>query len=702
MSEAEFDAVYPAQLMKWAGNRSGGVRRLFDNSSGRPGEQVFQTSLLSKLRAWASDFSKSPETTPRILLLVGGPGNGKTEAIESTVGWLDAAVDARGSIVAELQTSFLPKDGGSIPRLVKVDIGFRLGLAKSLCLSIVQDASTVIGDVAKPAAQLFLEELAAARSSSCDLYLCCINRGILDDALIRAIDGSQQASQALLEAITAAVSLAPEARACWPLAEFPDVAVWPMDMESLLVPVEAGGISPAKGIVEKALDKDKWPAVGGCAAGSECPFCISRKYLSRDRDQSSLLQILRWYEIAYGKRWNFRDLFSLTSYLLAGHRNTSLDMDLTPCEWAAELVSFDKKARAGHKPKKVTSTAIFRLVSMQYQHALFHRWDTQSANTLAREARELGLADDNTVKGLQWFLGSRGAPYLPTMIGDALNELAEGLDPALADPNAEVQITSMKNIALREIDTRFSRSVNAGLAYVRSFRVLSVNEIDLLARLEMLDEELSNSKLRKKKPASASNIQKIVRDFSCRLVRRSLGARMAIVPDVPILADFQRVLEGSDGDDLYDVAREVEGLLNRGQNFEISLTTTFGQPLPSSHRSATLVIPLRRVSPYHLTDVGRPISPVCYLKVGDRQTEQPIPLTYDLFKAIKELEKGLSIASLPRAVVALLDTTRAKLSGTIVRDNEILDRAHISFGSNGTTIRQRRTRFIAQKEGGAQ
>ena len=79
---------------------------------------------------------------------------------------------------------------------------------------------------------------------------------------------------------------------------------------------------------------------------------------------------------------------------------------------------------------------------------------------------------------------------------------------------------------------------------------------------------------------------------------------------------------------------------------------------------------------------------------------QPIALTYDLFKAVKELERGMSIASLSRTVLALLDTARARLSGPIVRDREILDRARICIGNSGVVIEERRHGFASHRHGG--
>lgn len=698
--DLEGKASYPGQLVNWAGNRSGGVRRLFDPGSGRPGEGVFETNLLHKLADWASKLAQAPGSAPRILMLVGGPGNGKTEAIESTVGWLDEALGANGDLVSDLARSFLPTGEGFVPRLVRVDAGAYAMPKRRLVISIVQDASAVLDATGLPAARLLLDELEAMRSApDTEVYLCCVNRGVLDDALIDAIDRDLDQSRQLLEAVTRAVSLAPDAPSCWPLEAFPTVAAWPMDAESLLLPPTLGGEVPARSLLRHALDESRWPPAGSCAAGPSCPFCGSRERLAREREEGSLLRMLRWYEVASGKRWSFRDLFSMVSYLLAGHRVSPRDAGLDPCGWAARLAGLDETARRGGRPSRDTSAAIYHLVAAQYQHALFHRWEREAGPALLRDVKELGLDDDNTAMGLYWFLSSRRAPYLPSMIGDVLEGIAELLDPALAAPETEVQASRNTRFALREVDVRFSRSVIEGLDFVRKLHILTKLEVDLVDRLARLDAELSSPRLRRRRPLSATNVQRFVRDFACRLVRRALCTRTGAVLGAPILSDFQGLIEDAEGEGLYEIAHEVELLLNNNQDFEISLTTTFGQPLPPLARRATLVVPSRSVRPLHANASGRPASPLPFLKVGDGRSSQPIALTYDLFKAVRELEDGMSVASLPRTVLALLDTTRARLAGPIVRDGDLLERARIHIGSADATVVQRRSGFGVRKDG---
>lgn len=672
MAEQTRTAPFPAELVNWAGHRAGGVRRLFDDQSGRPGSDIFRTNLLTRLQQWCAGIGAGGPAIPRVVLLVGGPGNGKTEAIETTMVWLDEALGCGGGLVAALRAAFSPADG-KVPRTITVDVGSLASPSRNLQLSLVQDASVVAGATGRTHAGLLIEELAGVTTPGANgLYLCCVNRGVLDDALIEAIESGAGSMRKLLECVSQAVSLSPDAPACWPLDDYPEIAVWPMDMESLLVRTATGDEAPAAEILRRALAGGKWPEAGSCSAGPRCPFCGSRGVLARERHQAALLQTLRWFEIGSGKRWSFRDLFSLVSYLLAGHREDGALQDLPPCSWAYQLLRLDDEAKTGARPRKDSSTAIFRLVASQYQHALFHGWDKGAGPALLRDLGELGLKDNNTAMGLQWFLSSRRSQYLPAMISGLLEGMDLILDPAIASPECEAAATSGTTFRFRDLDTRFSRSVFEGLDHVRKSRVLSANEVDLLGRLAELDDFLSRQQVRRRKPAVATRVQRLVRDFACRLVRRSIGARTATVHDLPILQDFQDIVDDIGGDSVFEVAREVERLLNAHQDFEVSLTTTFGQPLPPSTMRATLVVQRRHVHPAPAKGEGRPRSPLRFLEVGDGASAQKIALTYDLFKAVKEVDRGMSRASLPRSVLALLDTTGARLGGPIVRDPVIL------------------------------
>ena len=699
-STQQGDIRFPRDLVEWAGNHSGGVKRLFDTHSGRPGKDLLRTHLINKLENWTKAIASGSNDTPRILLLVGGPGNGKTEAIEHTINCLDKGLHADGKLIEKLSARFHPSAGQAVPRVVRVNAGELASNSLPLEIDIVQDASVIAGEEGKPAHVLLIRELhELLNAPQSRIYLCCVNRGVLDDALIHALDNDLSEARVLLEAITRSVSLSANAPSCWPLKDFPVIAVWPMDAESLLTSPDGESPSPAALLLEHVTRQEHWSLSGKCEAGDNCPFCHSHALLSHAEQRAALLRVLRWYELASGKRWSFRDLFSLVSYMLAGHYQAKPGQAADPCAWAAHLLGLDKSCKTSRNPGRHELAAIFHLATSSYQHALFHHWDKDAATSLRQDLKDLALdkgdEDVRTIYGMLNFLLERKAQYLPATISPLLEDLSMLLDPALADPGTEVAVSSRTKVMLAELDTRFSRSLTGGFEFIRKYQTLSTNEIELLRRLARADTLLSSPSVRRKKPTAASRIQRMLRDFACRVVRRSICTRSAIVTDEAILQSFQQVVEDGKGQYLHEIAQQVKNLLNSRHGFEVSLTTTFGQPLPPQQRQAILIVQPQHVRPLQLSTEGRPRSPICFLQVGQGKSIQSIALTYDLFKAVKELERGLSPASLPRTVVALLDTTKARLSGPIVRDGDILTDAHIRIGSCGVHIVQSWNGFVA-------
>lgn len=688
--EAPVARDLPGGLLEWSGQRSGGARRLFDSGSGRPSGDVLPTNLLARLRRWASDFAAEGSNAPRVVLLVGGPGNGKTEAIESTISWLDESLACGGALASRLAGSFATSAN---PRAASASVQGPGG--SSVVLDVVQDAS--LPDARAPGRQpskVLVDELAQAMAAGPGFaYLCCVNRGILDDAVVHAIEGGMDAPRRLLETITRSVSLAPGAPSCWPLEGYPEVAVWPMDSESLLVPTEDGLAAPATELLARATDEGRWPQPGSCAAAAKCPFCASRELLSRDAARGSLLKVLRWYELASGKRWNFRDLFSLVSYALTGARMPSEGRQTGPCGWAAEQVELDSRC-ATSKPDRQRSAAIYHLATSSYQHLLFRQWDAAAGPLLLQDLKELGLRDNHALMGLHYFLRHPHAPAVTETLGPLLSDLGRLLDPALSDPDGEVELSGKTSRPARDIDTRFSQSVAAGLAFLKPYQCLSGLEVELLGRLAAADT-LLGEEARRKRPATALRVQRFVREFACRLARRSIGMRSGVVQDASTLSAFQQLTDGTEesGERLYQAAAQVEALLNKGEYFEVPLNSTFGQPLPPEARRATLVVPKQRVREGGVERPGRPRSPFPFLRIGARGDQQ-VPLTYDLFKSVSEITEGMSPSSLPKTVVALLDTTRARLSGPIVRDEEILEDAHFQLGRSTEQVVRARKRFV--------
>lgn len=687
----------PAGLLDWAGHKSGGVRRLFHTAGGRPTGCVVSTPLLGRLGKWCDALASRLPGTPRIVLLVGGPGNGKTEAIEFTIEKLDADFQLSGALVGALKSQFLREDG-STPRQAIADVSILSVGRHPYNLSIVQDASVRDGNIERSPAELLIEDLRdLVLGTPNQIYLACINRGVLDDALIAATDRSEGEVRMVLEAIVRSVGVGLDTPACWPLDGYPAIGVWPMDVETLLSEGQVHGDSdsPAMQVLSAATAPSLWPKEGACAAGDHCPYCLSRSQLSSDPHRASLIRVLRWYELASGKRWSFRDLFSLISYLLAGVPAVEAKNAEDPCSRAARLIELGKSA-AG-KPDSLRLSVPFILVASQYQHALFCRWPHAGLHSLRKDLKELQMDGHPTLMGLYHFLNRGSATSVPATLESQLTTLGEALDPAIADPDMEVDVSSRTTIRLRDLDTRFSQSVGEGFSYIQKYRCLTVLEVDLLRRLAEADEKLSDPDIVKRRPIVAYRVQALVRDFACRLVRRSIGMRSAAVRDAEILHEFERVLAG-EPQLLHEAVKQVEALLNEKDRFVVTLNTTFGEPLPPSQRRAVLTTPRQKVKARELPNGNRPNSAIRFLTVGSGSGIQPIPLTYELFKSVRDLRRGMTTSSLPRPVVAMLDTTRARLSGQIVRDEELLEEGEIRIGLRDDVIVRELSAFLVRWE----
>jgi hypothetical protein len=694
LGSGDTNPEFPLGLLDWAGHRKGGVRRMFASVDGRPSGRLIRTPLLARLRDWASDIAAGRPGTPRVVLLVGGPGNGKTEAVEDAIRELEESLAIDGQISGLLAPVFNPVDGSTVPRSVSVDLT-RLGVARELQMTLVPDAS--VGETTgETAAQCLVADLVHADSAgSGSIYLACVNRGILDDALIWAQSSGSPAKK-LISSIVGALASRVGAPSCWPLIGFLEVAIWPMDVESLfLTDVESGSHSPAQQALALATDVRRWPDYGSCPAGERCPFCLSRHLLERDTNRAAFLWILRGYELATGKRWSFRDLLSLLSYLLAGSPPEGMSESTGPCEWAARLASGE--LGTGTKGESRRLVAPFLLVASQYQHALFGTWPALGRHALRRELREVGLENEPTLRGLGIFLSGAQSVSVPRTLRTELAAVSLALDPSCAGSDLDIDVSGKTTLKFREIDARFSHSVRDGLDMMRRYQSLSANEIALLKKLADADEQLGAPEVRNRKTTTAAALQVLVRDFSCRLVRRSLGVRNGVVKDFHHIEGFTRLV-GVDETLAYGAAKGVEEMLNSRDRFTVTLNNTFGEPSPPVNKRVVLETPKQKVRPAKLDTHGRPRTDLRFLTVGSHTSTQHVALTYELFRSVQEMRAGMLTASLPRPVVAALDAARARLAGRIVRSREALDGAEIVIGSCSERIVIDDNRFIIQSE----
>ena len=115
-------------------------------------------------------------------------------------------------------------ENGELPR--KVVYNNKVGKYEGIVL--VQDASVIDPKIPnKLADELFLDDLEniVLDSNSKYIYICCINRGILAEALNKADSGPYiELTETFINQISLSISSSHDACNAWPLENFSDVA----------------------------------------------------------------------------------------------------------------------------------------------------------------------------------------------------------------------------------------------------------------------------------------------------------------------------------------------------------------------------------------------------------------------------------------------------------------------------------------------
>ena len=109
-------------------------------------------------------------------------------------------------------------------------------------ITLIQDATEEDPEQPeKSSEQLLLDDLLEVLTGTeGDIYLCCVNRGILSSAA-RIAEENDEYSDLLsfIKDTLYAVTNNADSPPCWPLDGYEEMAVWPMDVESLVEVQEA-------------------------------------------------------------------------------------------------------------------------------------------------------------------------------------------------------------------------------------------------------------------------------------------------------------------------------------------------------------------------------------------------------------------------------------------------------------------------------
>lgn len=674
---------FPTGLLSWAGHRQGGVRRLLQDASGNPGQTVIKTHLVNRLDAWAREVVLD-QSVPRALILVGGPGNGKTEALEHLLKQLDESFDAKEAFVDAVRSQVLLPTG-YLARKVCLALA-PLGLSKPLQagishVEVVQDATSSAepGRSGLRPEELLAADLASVLASDSGIYVAAVNRGILASTLALAHERKEELAEVipLVEKITLATTISASSPSSWPLEGYPSIAVWAMDVESLFEEVDEKTTPPARQLFQAVLDPARWEDHQGCSAKDFCPFRINHDALSDPVKLGNLLEILRYSELQLGKRWSFRDLFSLLANIIVGHEGDFHvnGVELSPCEWARENVR--NLALGGQK--KVSSA--FNLSMRLYHHALFPAWPTGKDFFPNGEVKKLltgSSGDDYSPAHLFRVLDEIWAIDPPTELRKTIkNDILPCLDPSLAIVDLVVDECQ---VTISDIEEGFCFSVAVGFDLAKGS--LYSPEKAFIEWLIESERTLDESVVKKTMIKEAAQLKATLRGIASRLTKRSLGLKLGYCKNHEIFEEYRQCEQ--DEERLLTIAQVFSELINPG-NFQVSLKATFGQPVPSKKND--ILLETNRVNVDYIKperESDRPYLGLPYLALNG---ELKIPLIFTFYQALKVIDQGLCKGCLPSETLALVEGTKARLAGLLINQRIKMQGAKIRLGDTGYELK---------------
>ena len=667
------------ELLAWHGHDRGGVHVPFQLRQ-KPLAAVISTPIIGRLQQLATQLAAGDHNAPRWIFLVGGPGNGKSEAVEGFLRALDAGLTARGELIDVLSTKFSPSP--LVPRRVEVS-GADLGSAASIFaehigrLVVVQDATASDSATESAAERLAFDVTELLTEPARPVFIACVNRGLLTRALRKAAESYGHDATHLIASVLKVTSLSPDSGAagtpsCWPIEDMPHVACWPMDFASLTAqtPQQDPALVQA---VQHAVDELKWElaeACSDCDAREMCPFRQNAAWFRDGSTLESFRTIARRGELATGQRWNFRDMFTLTATMVVGER-PDFEKSIHPCDWVKEHVSSLPALAENDDASAIPH--LMMLMRHLYPHALFSR------NLLNNQARNCedsvaGIGEKPLSSACVSELCAIPSGNHSSVSAFLRNDYAT-LDPADYTPTAPTH-------PLYSLEMNYSQSVEQGNDTLGLARV-SLIEARLLRLLLRAEAEWDVTRVNS---AQAYSVIRLFRRLAATIAKRSIAVREGYHKEEEYLSDFELTLRSRAK--LNQLKTELKTLLSEGGRLAFNAFESFGQPRPSAGGLATLQsgdVTLK-VHPAPEPTADNPHHDLPRFSIGDGDDEYSMPITYTLFHSLRLQAAGCRNSSLAASVRTSIDRIRHLYAGAMCRDTNRILGGSVEISINGRRL----------------
>ncbi|MGB4770013.1 MAG: hypothetical protein WBP58_01050 [Chitinophagaceae bacterium] len=655
------------ELFSWHGYKSGGVKIPFTDR-GKPTDETIKTDLIIMIDSLVEiicvgDLMKVPK-----IFFVGGPGNGKTEALEYLCLSLFSKMEVEHEYFQKLE--FEAKKGN---RTIEFSADF--GMIKRV--KLVPDASVSYPEL--DSADSMLNDIPDLLDDEC-LYVCCINRGILHDVLQKSDDSVKEFFSILVSVNSSSDETQNNS---WPFEAYLKsakiwTAVWPMELSSLFQSNNTR--SPFQQILSNVIANFNWEKLNVSLRHNGLeekfnPFAINKLHMETS-DGNSIIKIMEAYELLENRRLTFREALAFASYIMLGFEDEYYDGS-SVADPEDRVVTTLETFR-DYQEKFQGYVACYKLAMMQSEFRLFRRWP--DLNEIVADSKWLKFIESKgNYSGLLAFCQLFTNPPIrapKTDLSRLVDFIGDNLDPSMIDTD------DTDSDLFRIIDISLQSSVSILSTTIQEFEQISSLDKEVLkffVRVETELDEIRGSSSDARVNSTVERLSIMLKRITAVYIKRKLGGSIGLTPysrrvgeylssqDESALKQFYEPIEGLLG------IKRVFGTTQRHGMLSAGLNTTFGQPtLEESEIFFRGEIGYAiRIYAVRNNSCMQPVSKSLYLKLtllSERDVERAIvlPFTFRLYNAIYDLRKGLKKGTLPREITATFDRMRSFLEGVMV------------------------------------
>ena len=663
---------YPEFFFRFSGSKHESVKKIGDTQSGWSIGGLIQSRLLLNLKSLADDIRSGVHPNPVCIFLVGGPGNGKTEAADFFL---------RRVYGQESLPAFEPKDSHLFFR-ERVNAGID-GIV------VVEDATELaLGQLYNDIKQYVLRDKATSSQSNY-LYLCCVNRGVL--AKESAGVDSESAVDKFLLALSDVVSVGEIDSNMWPLKgndRFKDgvlatcassVFVWPMDAESLVDSklyddnVEK---TPGYQLLRRLFEHADCSGCQNCQEKEFCPFFENLSVMKTKEGLAGVIYCLNAFEIVTGNKLLFRDLLAVSNVLFSDSEESynkpqaDRQVKTTPCNW----VKYHAEILRRHEWRNELASA-FSLSSRRFNQVLFGDYtefstkEIRSLKSMVNKFRDSGeFANIERLLKAIADVGSRRKNT--TRAWDLIHRyFAKKMDVALEEGFDE----------LESIEIGFCSSTLIGSDAVKRNGSISGSLDRLLALLSKTEDEIGSHffDVSTDKGETSRRCLQLLQVLGSRMSKREIGERIPAVFNNDDIQVYRKICfdENAKQEILEFVRKPLGQVLSLSGKFSSHVLQSIGQTQLSPKYIFTIdtedtcKISLEKSKTLPIS-TSAPVDPtpevvISFSSYNGLSKSARIRLTFPLFHALRKIKEGLSVASISEQTFVSLNLLSSKLLGIV-------------------------------------